>query len=158
MALAIPSKTTTTDAILRSGPRRLGLTSVYAGTSMLVLRATFDPTSVTQVSLGVLPQDAIVADVVSYGGATGGASPTVDIGTSGDPDGLANELRSDVVRSAMAENVMGALVDGDEISATTDTEIFGQVGASAPTGGTVTVAVYYWRKDPKAGENLGTGS
>lgn len=105
-----------------------------------VLPASFNPTSSSQVLLGYLPPGAIVTDVVSWGGSTGGTNPTVDIGTSGDNDGFANELVSDGVSSAVAAGTSGALA-GTTLSART--AVYGKVGASAATGGTTTVHVHY---------------
>lgn len=113
----------------------------FAAVSALVLKASFDPTSASQVSLGKLPSGAIPIGVTSLGGATGGTNPTVDVGTSGDDDGLANELDADTLGAMTAT---GALL-GAALS--TQTEIFGKVGASAATGGTTTVLVHYIMSD-----------
>ena len=99
-------------------------------------QATFDPTSVTQILLGTLPAGAIPLQVYSLGGATGGANPTVDIGTIADPDGFANELDADGV----VFNGVGALTG---IALTVDTPVYGTVGASAATGGATTVIINY---------------
>ena len=101
--------------------------------------ASFDPTSSSQISLGTLPANARLLDVVSFGGSTGGTNPTVDVGTAADDDGLANELAADGFASGT-----GAL-SGNLL--TVDTEIFGKVGASAATGGTVTVNVRFVMQD-----------
>ena len=117
-----------------------GSTGATSAGALFALRASFDPTSASQVSLGVLPAGAIVQDVLSYGGATGGTNPTVDIGTSGDDDGLANELDADGQAAAVAGAVGGALIN---TALASETEVFGKVGASAATGGTTVVAVIY---------------
>lgn len=98
--------------------------------------SSFDPTSTGQVSLGTLPKGGRPLGIDSFGGATGGTNPTVDIGTAVDPDGFANELDADDV----AFNDFGALTG---IALTTDTEVFGIVGAAAATGGTTTVLIKY---------------
>lgn len=98
--------------------------------------SSFDPTSTSQVLLGTLPNGARPLGVDSLGGATGGTNPTVDIGTTGDPDGFANELDAD----GIAFNDTGALTG---VALTTDTAVYGQVGASAATGGTTTVVIKY---------------
>ena len=113
-----------------------GLTKAGA---IFALRGSFDPTSSSQVSLGVIPKNAVVVDVISYGGATGGTNPTVDIGTS-DEDGLANELDADGVSSAVAAGTAGALIN---TVLSSDTTVYGKVGGSAATGGTTSVAVLY---------------
>ena len=103
-------------------------------------RASFDPTSSSQIELFTLPKGAIPMYAISYGGATGGSSPTVDIGTTGDDDGIANELDAD--GNAMA--VTGALLN---TQITADTTYYGKVGASAATGGTTSVAIAYVMAD-----------
>jgi hypothetical protein len=91
--------------------------------------------------LGTLPVNARVIDVVANGGATGGSSPTVDIGTTGDDDGFANELDCDAaISSAVAAGTTGALI-GDLL--TTATAVYGKAGASAATGGATIVFVHF---------------
>jgi hypothetical protein len=103
--------------------------------------ATFDPTSSTQVLLGTLPTGALPLDVVGYGGTTGGTNPTVDIGTVGSSAGLANELDGDATASsAVAAGTAGALVG---VQVTAPTPVYGKVGASAGTGGTMKVAIQF---------------
>lgn len=108
-----------------------------------MLVGSFDPTSSSQVLIGTLPANARPIEVINLdGGATGGTNPTVDIGTiaaGGDDDGLANELDAD---GAMSSSTSGALL-GSVISATGKTAVYGKVGASAATGGTVTVGVVF---------------
>jgi hypothetical protein len=118
-----------------------GATGATLSSGEYVLVGSFDPTSSSQILIGTLPANARVIDVVSLGGATGGTNPTVDIGTS-DDDGLANELDADGVSSALAAGTTGAQF-GTVISATSTTAVYGKVGASAATGGTVTVAIRY---------------
>lgn len=110
--------------------------SDFAGT--YVARATFDPTSSTQILLATAPAGSRVVDVLSYGGGTGGTNPTVDIGTSGTTDGFANELAANIAASAVAGNKVGTLIG---TLLTVPTPIYGKVGASAATGGTTTVAL-----------------
>lgn len=103
-------------------------------------RGSFDPTSASQVELFTLPAGAIPLWAVSYGGATGGTNPTVDLGTTGDDDGIANELDADGGAAAYG----GALLNAQ---LTADTAIYGKVGASAATGGTTSVGVAYIMAD-----------
>lgn len=105
-----------------------------------MVRGSFDPTSASQIELFTLPKGAIPMYAVSYGGGTGGSSPTVDIGTTGDDDGIANELDADGAAVAYG----GALLN---VQLTADTVIYGKVGASAATGGTTSVAVAYIMAD-----------
>lgn len=116
---------------------RGGITTSYAEQ---VLRASFDPTSATQVLLGTLPIGARVIDVRSWGGATGGTNPTVDVGTVADDDGFANELDADGNSSGFAAGTLGVLAN---TSLTVPTPVYGKVGASAATGGTTTVQIHF---------------
>ena len=104
----------------------------------------FDPTAVsaTAVKVGtssstgndfVLPAGAVPISFMTIGGATGGTNPTVDIGTSADPDGFFNEADADTKGSLKGAD--GALVVGGGIAA--DVTVTGNVGASAATGGTI---------------------
>lgn len=108
----------------------------------LILKGTIaDPTSSTQQSLFTLPAGAIPLNASSLGGATGGTNPTVDVGTTGDDDGIANELDADGVS---LNHTPGALC-GTELTA--ETVIYGKVGASAATGGATVVLVQYIMAD-----------
>lgn len=104
------------------------------------LRVSFDPTAASADTGAVLPKGAIPLGVDSLGGGTGGASPTVDVGTSVDPDGFADELAADAVQLGDT----GALT-GVELTA--DTPVYAGVGASAATGGTTTVVIHYIMAD-----------
>lgn len=125
--------TSTITGALRTGSNSK---SSNIGTPVCTLGAQFDPTSTPQIELFTIPKDSIVLEVVSLGGATGGTNPTVDIGTSGDDDGFANELRADIV----AYGGNGALTG---VAATKDEKVFGKVGAAAATGGQVTIVLKY---------------
>lgn len=106
------------------------------GSPVLALKASFDPTSATQVLLGTLPKGAIPLNVISLAGTTGGTNPTVDIGSLADDDGFANELDADGFSATGA----GALTG---VALTANTAVYGKVGASAGTGGTCTVLIQY---------------
>lgn len=106
------------------------------GTPVLTMQGSFDPTSATQIELFTLPANCVPLRVMSLGGATGGTNPTVDIGTTGDNDGFADELDADGV----AFDDTGALT---AVKLTADTIVYGKVGASAATGGTTTVIMEY---------------
>ena len=106
---------------------------------------SFDPTqsSATAVRIGtsatagqtfVLPAGAIPISFMTIGGSTGGTNPTVDIGTSADPDGFFNEVDSDT--KGTLKGADGALVVAGGITAAST--VTGNVGSSAATGGTVT--------------------
>lgn len=126
---------------LRVGPKAA---NVYHGSVVLAAYGTFDPTSTAQVSLFTLPAGAIPLGVAGDGGATGGTNPTVVVGTGADDDGFAAAMDAD----APSVGNSGALT-GTEI--TVNTEVFGKVGASAATGGTVGVTMTYVLSDSKSG-------
>lgn len=116
------------------------------GASPAVLKAciqfTFDPTQASASTGVCLPKGAIpIAAQNINGGGTGGSSPTIDIGTSGDPDGFGNEMAAD---STTVEVISGALIG---VELTVDTEIFAGVGASASGGGSVLACVWYLMAD-----------
>jgi len=120
----------------------------------------FDPTetSATAVKVGtssstgndfVLPAGAVPISFMTIGGATGGTNPTVDIGTSADPDGFFNEADADTKGSLKGAD--GALVVGGGIAA--DVTVTGNVGASAATGGTIVGVFTYTVADSGAESN-----
>ena len=105
----------------------------------------FDPTNTTvtvAVKVGtstastakdfVLPAGAVPISFTSLGGATGGTSPTGDIGTAADPDGFFNEVDVDTKGTITGAN--GALSVGTGI--TGNTTVTAIAGSSAATGGT----------------------
>ena len=85
----------------------------------------------------ILPDNAVPISFLSLGGATGGTNPTVDIGTSADPDGFFNEVDADT-KGSLA-NAAGALVVGAGIDG--PVQVTANQGSSAATGGT-TVGVF----------------
>ena len=105
-------------------------------------KASFDPTSSTQVELFTLPAGVIPLGIQSLGGATGGTNPTVIVGTAADDNGFATALDADTVTLTYAT---GALTG---IELTVDTIVYGKVGTSAATGGTTTLVFdYIWADD-----------
>jgi hypothetical protein len=120
----------------------------------------FDPTatSATAVKVGtssstgndfVLPAGAVPISFMTIGGATGGTNPTVDIGTSADPDGFFNEADADTKGSLKGAD--GALVVGGGIAA--DVTVTGMKGVSAATGGTIVGVFTYTVADSGAESN-----
>ena len=115
------------------------------------VQISFDPTatSATNVRIGTsatsgetltLPAGAIPIQLAILGGATGGTNPTVDIGTSADPDGLFNEVDADATgNDIVAAN--GALSVAGGLAA--DATVTGMKGSSAATGGTFTGILTY---------------
>lgn len=129
--------------VVRSGPKGA---SVYAGSMVMAARASFDPTSTVQVELFTLPAGAVPLGVTGDGGATGGASPTVIVGTVADDDGFAAAMDADGVSVGNSGALTGAALAAD-------TTVYGKVGASAATGGTVTITMEYMRVDAAGGVN-----
>lgn len=121
---------------------KIGGSGVTEASAVFHMPYSFDPTSSSQVLLGYLPPNAKPLSVVSYGGATGGTNPTVDIGTLADDDGLANELDADGNSDSFAAGTGGAQIN-TVLSAVAATAIYGKVGASAATGGTAVGYVRY---------------
>lgn len=128
----------------RSYWRHKGSNSATPAVAVQAFEIDFDPTAASADSGYTLPKGAIPLGVHSMGGATGGTNPTVDVGTSGDGDGFANELDADGV----AFNGSGALT-GVELTA--DTAIYVGVGASAATGGTTKIIFNYIMADDAVG-------
>jgi hypothetical protein len=127
------AKTTFRNSVRVAGASRTS----WAGVPVLVMKASFDPTSATQILLGTLPAGSIPLGVQSLGGATGGTNPTVDIGTVASNAGIANEVDADTLTLTDATGVLTG------VPLTVDTPIYGKVGASAATGGTTTVLISY---------------
>ena len=103
----------------------------------------------------ILPEGAIVDMVLTVGAATGGSSPTIDLGVVDydggtdvvDTDGLANEARSDInARQDVASGQAGTLV-ANQTKLTERAKVTATVGASAPTGGTLSGVIYYHIQD-----------
>ena len=114
------------------------------------VQISFDPTatSATNVRIGTssssgetltLPAGAIPISLLSIGGAAGGSSPTVDIGTSADPDGLFNEVDCDT--KGTLKGADGALAVAGGLAA--DATVTGMKGSSAATSGTFTGILTY---------------
>ena len=114
------------------------------------VQISFDPTqsSATNVRVGTsatsgetltLPAGAIPISIMTIGGSTGGTNPTVDIGTSADPDGLFNEVDADTAGTLKGAD--GALAVAGGLAA--DATVTGVVGSSAATGGTFTGVLTY---------------
>jgi len=135
---------------LRGYYRTTGSDSDTPAVSLACIQFTFDPTQASASVSKILPAGAIPVGVQNIdGGATGGASPTIDIGTGSDPDGFANELRADLVSDQVSSIASGGgSLMGVEL--TVDTIIQAGVGASAAAAGTVKAAIYYIMADDGA--------
>jgi hypothetical protein len=86
-----------------------------------------------------LPAGAIILSVQTVQAAAGGTNPTIDLGTSADPDGVANELPVDV--KGEITGAAGALVVAGGLAA--NATVTANVGASAATSGTFVGSLTY---------------
>lgn len=112
------------------------------GTFKTYVAVSFDPTLPSTTVTDVwLPAGAILLGVTTRGGATGGVSPTVDVGTVG---GAVDDLLAagDADTAAIAEVATGSLIAA-AAALTADTQVTAGVGANAATGGTTTVLISY---------------
>jgi len=91
----------------------------------------------------ILPAGAIIMSVQTVGAGAGGTNPTIDLGSSADPDGIVNELPVDVKGEITGAN--GALVVAGGLAASTT--VTANVGASAATSGTFTGILTYAMAD-----------
>ncbi|MGC4008847.1 MAG: hypothetical protein QM805_07650 [Pseudomonas sp.] len=113
--------------VISFNPTNAGATPVRIGTSA------------TAGAVFTLPKGAVPISFLSLGGATGGSSPTVDIGTAATPDGFFNEADADT-KGTLA-NAAGTLVVPGGIPAAV--VVTGRVGASAAAGGTTSGVFTY---------------
>ena len=136
------AKTSTTQAVIRSGPK--GEVADVGSTVAVVLcvPVAFDPTQVAIADdIIVLPKGVKVLGFQHDGGATGGASPTFIMGVTGDTNAYIVEGDADLAGYVAAN---GANTD---VATTAVTELFVGVGTSAATGGTISGVLMYMRVD-----------
>ena len=139
----------------------------YAGSVQLAAQFYFLPTanagtdvqvSSTDTRKVVLPKNAVVTGIAFNGDATGGSSPTIDMGytdfdggtTFVDIDGLLNEADADagaVVTVWGGDSTAGAALGDVGTPMSERVKIVGGKGASAAGGGTITGIIYYYVKD-----------
>ena len=156
--------TSTFTGIVRSyGGRQKGV--VTPGTVVLSAVVSCDPTqtdataaaskmrigtSATSGEFLVLPKGAVPHSITTINASTGGTNPTVDIGSSVDPDGIFNEVDCDTKGSIQGGG--GALVIPAGLSS--DTTVTAIAGSSAATGGTSSFVITYTLIDnAKSGES-----
>lgn len=124
--------------------------TVTPGVMTQTVQFACDPTAAgaTNVRIGTsssagqtltLPAGAIILSVQTVQAAAGGTDPTIDLGTSADPDGIANELPVDV--KGEITGAAGALVVAGGLAA--NATVTANVGASAATSGTFVGALTY---------------
>jgi hypothetical protein len=127
-----------------------GKGTVTPGVMVQSVQFSCDPTATgaTAVRIGTsssagetltLPAGAIVMSIQTVGAAAGGTNPTIDLGTSADPDGIANELPVDVKGEITGAG--GALIVAGGLAA--NAAVTANVGASAATSGTFTGILTY---------------
>lgn len=97
-----------------------------------------DPTAANGDTGKVLPKGATPLAIQSLGGATGGSSPTVDVGIEGNGDYFHDELDADTLGGPIALNG-----DGKGLELAAPTPVYAGVGASAATGGTTSFVIWY---------------
>lgn len=116
-----------------------------AANTTAVARSATDTRSV------VLPANAIVTEVIANAAATGGTTPTFDMGWIGvndasalDVDGIVAEGDADVGKSVINYATATAGDDlGVTMSTTQPVALTGGVGASAATGGVISGYIVY---------------
>jgi len=116
----------------------------------LVASLTVTGIDATQASAdtgAVLPKGARVLDVLTNGKGTGGSTPTMDIGTSGNDDAFVAEGDIDGgLKSAVAAGVAGSeVLNATALAA--DTAVYAGKGASAATGGTFDFTILFTMED-----------
>jgi hypothetical protein len=126
----------------------------------------FDPTaaagtdvqvSSTDTSKVILPKNSVITGITFNGAATGGTTPTIDMGYTDydggtdfvDTDGLLNEADADggIATVWGGDATSGASLGNIALPATEIIKIVGGKGTSAATGGNVTGIIYYYVKD-----------
>lgn len=120
----------------------VGIVREFRKRNFSAIFLSFDPTAAPGPTGKVLPAGAIPINVRSLGGATGGSSPTVHVGRSGNDDAYADELDADDF--ALSPGTPGAELG---VALTAPTEIWAGVGASAAGGGTTLAVLEYIIKD-----------
>jgi hypothetical protein len=141
------------------------------------LNFIFDPTaaagtdvqvSSTDTSKVILPKNAVITGITFTGAATGGSSPTIDMGYTDydggtdfvDIDGLLNEAVADggITTVWGGDSTSGASLGNIALPSTEIIKIVGGQGASAATGGTITGIIYYYVKDSGKPGEVGPGA
>ena len=145
--------TTTFQGIVRSYGGG-GKGTVTPGVMVESVQFACDPTATgaTNVRIGTssstgntltIPAGAIIMSDQTIQAGTGGTSPTIDVGTSADNDGIFNELPVDVAGEITGAN--GALCVAGGLAA--NATVQAKVGASAATGGTYVGLMTYAMAD-----------
>ena len=172
--------TTTFSGPLRVGDAQRTQDPQVAGAVRLVVEANLpDPTAATTTllrrsssALGnsalpvILPKNAIITRVEGIASATGGTNPTFDLGwievktdtPASDTDGIIDNGDADVGNFGIA---FAEATSGDDMGFVMSTDypvkLTGGVGASAATGGSIVLRIFYHVYDPTFGTD-GSGS
>jgi hypothetical protein len=172
--------TTTFSGPLRVGEAQRSTNAQVAGAVSLVATAFMaDPTAATTTELRrgsaatgnsalsvILPKNAIVTYIEVEADATGGTNPTFDLGwievktdtPASDPDGLIDNGDADAGHTVFD---FATATVGDDfgfvMSSDYPVKITGGVGASAATGGNITMRIHYHVYDTTFGTD-GSGS
>tara|TARA_E500000318_G_scaffold108930_1_gene120797 strand:+ start:1202 stop:1657 length:456 start_codon:yes stop_codon:yes gene_type:complete len=123
---------------------------VTPGVMTQTVQFACDPTATgaTNVRIGTdssagqtltLPAGAIILSVQTVQAAAGGTNPTIDLGTSADDNGIADELPVDT--KGEITGAAGALIVAGGLAA--NATVTAKVGASAATSGTFVGALTY---------------
>lgn len=123
---------------------------VTPGVMTQTVQFACDPTAAgaTNVRIGTdssagqtltLPAGAIILSVQTVQAAAGGTNPTIDLGTSADDNGVADELPVDT--KGEITGAAGALIVAGGLAA--KATVTAKVGASAATSGTFVGALTY---------------
>ena len=153
-----------------SGPLRVGNAQktknaqVAGAVSLVAIGHIADPTAANTTAITrtsdssgngalpvILPARAVITKLEVQGGATGGTNPTYDLGWIGvsdatqfDVDGIVAEGDADGAKVNLS---FGDGTTGDdfgfEMSTSQPVKITGGVGASAATGGSITLRIHY---------------
>ena len=158
------NKTTFTGFIRSNGGDQTRTT--YAGSVAMQAQFYFVPSaaqgtdvqvSATDTRKVILPKNAVITGITFTGAATGGSSPTIDMGYTDydggtdfvDIDGLLNEAVADggITTVWGGDSTSGASLGNIALPATEIIKIVGGQGASLATGGNITGIIYYYVKD-----------
>jgi len=159
----------TTQSIWRSGGGDTTRTA-YCGSGLMAAQFYFDPTAVNTTTAKVssaagapaviLPAGAVITEIQLNAAATGGTTPTIDMGfttyTSGTatPTGLIDNFAADAGKQTVTWVTSGAGTSlGGVMSATQLVYITGGANTGdAATGGAVTGTILYFVTDPLLGQ------
>ena len=158
----------TTQSIWRSGGGDQTRTA-YCGSGVMAATFYFDPTEVNTTNVQVsssntapviLPAGAVITAIQFNAAATGGSTPTMDMGfttyTSGTatPTGLIDNYAADAGKKQVVWGDSGTGTSlGGVMSATQMVYITGGANTGdAPTGGTVEGTILYYVTDPLGGQ------